>query len=749
MSGSAYDRDIAQRWKALRDEQGDLSYADLTRRLDLVRAPEAGPSFDPTSVRYWNAIRDGLELTPEEQGLYRRWGLVGVDPAQRYTMASAYLAIYRRDLPVLITTDSILHALHRSFDNLLIELETSYFLATITEALDKAHAALRQEAPALAPSKLRTNAEDVDLYLTVARNLIAEVAAEKDKNAYFQCMMQPKTPGCDDDATAKALDGPPAIASALGQDAKVHEVLAAIRALKASDTPALYGSRGATVDWSQFGPRGHYSKTPALRRYFRTLMWLGRDDTGFVLDTPAAAFAGHEAARERTDAAMLAWLLRQSGSLDRLEPMRQAVSFLVGLDDATSPADLAAAAERSGVRGLADLGDTAKLDAVFAELARTGGGAAARIRSRVGTRNPGRGAEMPLAPVFQVFGQRFVIDSFLLSKLVFDSIRFEDELQLRTMPTGLDVAGALGNDEAVALLEPELTRWNYASNLLAARRVVEERPPEGWNGSLYDIWLSALTKLDDVPAAAAFPQVMRGRAWQRKELETQLASWAELRHDTILYVKQSYTMRIGCEYPAGYVEPYPELYARLGLFAEEANRRLGALKLASTSAAAFLSEFGGTVRRLEALARKELAGKPFSSEERDFVKHAIQAKTDHRGCGPPTITYSGWYPKLLYRGDPEKWEPTIADVHTDPNTGKVLEVGTGDANFVVVAIDNGSDRAAYVGPISSYYELGSPQRLTDEAWRARLQAGDAPARPDWTALWRGKPVARSVEPKKQ
>jgi hypothetical protein len=342
-----------------------------------------------------------------------------------------------------------------------------------------------------------------------------------------------------------------------------------------------------------------------------------------------------------------------------------------------------------------------------------------------------------------------VIDSFVLSKLVFDSIEFEGQLQQRTMPTGLDVAAALGNDEAVALLEPEIGHWNYASNLLAARRIVEERPPDAWNGSLYDIWLSALTKLDDVPATGAFPLVMRGRAWQRKQLETQLASWAELRHDTILYAKQSYTSHILCDYPAGYVEPYPELFARLGLFAEEASRRLKALELASTGAAAFLSEFAGIVRRLEALARKELAGKPFTSDERDFVKQAIQAKSDHRGCGPPVVTYTGWYPKLLYRGDPAKWEPTIADVHTDPNTGKVLEVGTGDANFVVVAIDNGGDRAAYVGPVSSYYEFGSAQRLTDEAWRARLQSGDAPARPEWTALWRGKPVTRSLEPKKR
>jgi hypothetical protein len=122
-------RQIAARFSALVAEHPDLTYADLAARLDLARAraPEAGPSFDPTRAEYWNQIRDKMELTPEEQDLYRRWGVVGVDHAQHYSMAAAYLAIYRRDLPVLITTDSILHALHRSFDDILIELETAQF----------------------------------------------------------------------------------------------------------------------------------------------------------------------------------------------------------------------------------------------------------------------------------------------------------------------------------------------------------------------------------------------------------------------------------------------------------------------------------------------------------------------------------------------------------------------------------------------------------------------------------------------
>src|SRR5436309_690276 len=56
--GTSSDRRIAARFSALVAEKPDLTYADLAARLDLAhaRAPEAGPSFDPTGADYWKQI---------------------------------------------------------------------------------------------------------------------------------------------------------------------------------------------------------------------------------------------------------------------------------------------------------------------------------------------------------------------------------------------------------------------------------------------------------------------------------------------------------------------------------------------------------------------------------------------------------------------------------------------------------------------------------------------------------------------
>ena len=207
-------------------------------------------------------------------------------------------------------------------------------------------------------------------------------------------------------------------------------------------------------------------------------------------------------------------------------------------------------------------------------------------------------------------------------------------------------------------------------------------------------------------------------------------------------------MGILCEYPTGYVEPYPEFFARVALFAEQAAARVAPLEISQAAQIrTFLGQFATTVHKLEKLARKELAAQPFDGDEKKFLKETIRLEQHGGGgCGGPTITYSGWYPTLIYNGAPASWEPTIADVHTGPDG--VLEVAVGDVDFLVAAIDNWGDRTAYVGPVYSYYEFESPTRLTDGEWRKRVAASEVPPRPEWVRAFQGKPVQRALPPPK-
>ncbi len=55
----------------------------------------------------------------------------------------------------------------------------------------------------------------------------------------------------------------------------------------------------------------------------------------------------------------------------------------------------------------------------------------------------------------------------------------------------------------------------------------------------------------------------RTLAWEDEKLNTALGSWAQLRHDTILYAKQPYIVSLVCSYPEAFVEPNPTFYYRM------------------------------------------------------------------------------------------------------------------------------------------------------------------------------------------
>ncbi len=150
---------MERRFQAHLAGQRDLEFADLERELSLARKPDRPLSFDPLAARYATLSLDKLALSPEERAAFKRDGVVSVDHQQRYSMASAYYGVFTRDLPVLVTTDSILHAFHRSYDAILERLEASEFTSTLSATLEKSHESLGEPSsrppnsrPALATS---------------------------------------------------------------------------------------------------------------------------------------------------------------------------------------------------------------------------------------------------------------------------------------------------------------------------------------------------------------------------------------------------------------------------------------------------------------------------------------------------------------------------------------------------------------------------------------------------------------------
>jgi hypothetical protein len=323
----------------------------------------------------------------------------------------------------------------------------------------------------------------------------------------------------------------------------------------------------------------------------------------------------------------------------------------------------------------------------------------------------------------------------------------------------------MGNDRALHHLATELTEVGYEESLENLRTMADGLGPEFWRQPVYNQWLDLLRALNQQPQSMHLPLAMRTRAWQDKVLHTQLASWAQLRHDNIAYTKQSFTMGgVMCEYPAGYVEPYPEFYRAVYQFAQENQTRLKRLEISAEQeewpfgdALDYFGNVMAVMEQLEGLATKELAREPFTAEEERFLKSVVrhQVKTENNGCAIVTREiWDGWYPSLFYSDEAKA--PVVADVHTnqtrDPDhplyPPGVLHVASGPVAPILVIVDTGEETAMYVGPAFTYFEFvetGYPfRRLNDEEWQARLETGPYPTPPAWTGSFR---VATSEQPR--
>lgn len=104
----------------------------------------------------------------------------------------------------------------------------------------------------------------------------------------------------------------------------------------------------------------------------------------------------------------------------------------------------------------------------------------------------------------------------------------------------------------------------YSEAFQNAKSMVDSYPGSAWEVSAYMGWLHTLGSFFLSPESKQF--FVRTGAWGYKSLNSALASWTELKHDTILYAEQSYAeMGEGSEPgpwpPASYAPPSIKGYA--------------------------------------------------------------------------------------------------------------------------------------------------------------------------------------------
>ncbi len=641
--------------------------------LDPDSPPYAGPAT-PTSldgVRVARSVRDAISDPAVEQALTGQ-GFVVV-PADLRLFHFAYQGNVYEGWPVFVTTDVAYHVWHQVFDKVLRSLEQEVLLPELEALVSGLLDAAHAQASELEGTPLADAASRVEQLFQVA-------AAEL---------------------------GLPVTLGPLAEEEK-----ALVDAHSAPNEPSPIV--GGTVDYSLFTPRGHYTRNEELTRYFLGMSVLGQ--LAFCLpgttDCP-----GLDPARQSILASRV--LVQDPDLVEGWSRIFEPTAFLVGLADDYTPFEVADAAGVATPAGLED-------PSVFADDAVVSDVVNALVTARPVRINPDRAA-------VRMMGTRFVIDSFIFDQLITPNVGTPEKP--RTLPSALDLAAAFGSAFAYGVLDAtgETAYENYDRQLDSMRELLATRPVQDWGGTVYDAWLHALEP-SFVEHGEAYPDFMRTHSWAAKAQQSGLGSYAELKHDTILYAKQA-----GAEGGDGapiperrnWVEPDPVVFGRLAAMAELMRTGLDERGLLTQEQAGLLSDLVELEGFFEQIARDELAGLPISQKDND------------------RLTYVGGELESLWfrtsdqadTGEPETDDDAaiIADIASDP--ANVLEVGTGriDRIYVLVPDDDGTFQVS-VGGVYSYYEFTSPagERLTDELWRSMLDAGEAPERPGWEAVLFGE-----------
>jgi len=655
-------------------------------RLERTRAPARAGRWDHASaVAFRDQAEAVLAITPAEDARLARDGFVVPARLDYADYASAYYDVHRAQLPVYVSADSIMHAIHASHDQLLARLETDRLTTRLDDALGRMACGLPDVARSFPPEVAR----DLDVYLTVARDLLADTEL-------------PAALGPDQDETIAKLVG----AAHDGEPITIE----------------LFG-RERTFDGSQFVPRGHYADElgmTLLPRYFRAAMWLSRLEFNLVSrdcrsSQPGFLLDPSETPREAVDALALADLADRTGALTDLAEIDRAWSGFAGHREDVSLAQLVALRKTAGI-GKLTIPDSAN-----------------RLRAAIGSsfRRTVNTSEMPdvnnLPVIATALGARVTPDLAALARLP------DAPPEVR----GAEVAYALGNARAASYLhDVDMTE-------VEAGRAVMSHAAAG--GDLYAAWLRAIQALA-APASDRAASFMTTPAFADLQLDSTLVAYGQLRHNHVLVTAHLYDVG-GCEIPDGYVEPVPAVYGALADWAARGDRVFATLDPGDhTGGRAYFQRAERVLRTLQTIARDELAGRALTTEQRTWLAMIVEERDasawDYSGSFP-VPTYNGWYLDLFPNSETAfRAAAFIADTttHVHETAAWIDYLGANGPHLGLFVVDTGGAPRLMVGPVADGYAAAGPfaKPFTDQT--ARDAHGVAP----WQASYA---VAAAPEPR--
>ena len=631
-------------------------------------------------------IINSFQLESFDQRLYNAIGKNGfaIVPGEEDQLFHIYERNDYRQFPSFVTTDLYLQAFHMFFDCLLKETEEQKFSPMVTLFVKQNYEQMMQLASTTTDAKIKAAAEHNAAYYAIAYEL----------------------------NTGKSLPVPASFSEL------VKEEINHVNAAETTRSRFLGYTEARNMPmfiYNIYRPRGHYTRNETLKRYFCAMMWLQNAPFGTDKDD------------QLEQALLLAQTIGCNANLTKqYKDITEPITYLMGMPDDVSILQVYAEIQKSGSTVSELINDKKKFEAIrkaLEELSKK----QSIIKPKFQASSPFKICLMP---------QRYMPDSEVLQEMV----DYESTPTLRDVPKGLDILASIGISSAERILIQELKeqeKWNkYTSNLEQMKKRMGEID---WNQTVANKWIAALKDVNS--KNAQYPKFMLSPQWDKKNLNTALASWAELKHDAILYAKQPMGAECGGggppePYVKGYVEPNIAYWTKAIELIDATMDVLKRFDLVTEKGTTAATDLREQAEFLLNCSKKELAGKNLTEQE------YRQIETIGSTFENITLNLIKESDQFLMGWDnvngADKKISVVADVYTansynNPDKSVLYEaVGPAHEIYVVVELDG----YLYLtrGAVFSYREfqedIAAPQK-TDEEWQQELQTQPDKGIPNW------------------
>ncbi|MCL2264830.1 MAG: DUF3160 domain-containing protein [Treponema sp.] len=619
-------------------------------------------------------------------------------------------------VPIFVTTDLAAHANHLIFSRMLQYIEEEYFYPQLVRLTDEYIKAVEQRK-----NQISDNVYSICiLYFQTAKALLA-LAPDKTEGSYYQSV------------TYKDVDAAAVLRPFPSQVKAEIEKMDAAQGFGISSVFSFMNE-----DYSQYKVRGHYTKNGVLGAYFRALIWYGRINfnlggEGNVRDfalqlAPAALFI--------TD------ITENSPNIKRIwQSLFDPITELIGVSDDISFHELIPLWNNVKGAGFNQwYSDSANLQRfITSEYSRLRPPSISGSSLIFGAYDGGDAMTDRKPPIgWRLFGQRYTLDSEIHYHV--SPPRYFNEESPRHMVRGLDIMKVFGSATADWLLrQSDYSKHKGLEDILnSLQSNMENLNSDYWFSTYYTNNLYQIKTLSQFESGTGF-YFTEKPGWNLKAMNSAHGTWAELRHDTILYVKQNYAeMGGGRAEPTFRTKPLPEPVHYL-----EPN-----IPFWNTCIAAY--------QKLHELFVKY----NYMDETTDYLikgMHSLYVKAaqisklqadDKEVSESDLLWISRIANELSYRvmthaggNEVENTDSLrmalVADVYTNAEVGLVLETATGIPYRLYIPLNDGQGgKRIAVGYGFSYYEFHQPMsnRLNNEEWKA-IVYGSNPDMSKYLPFW--------------